>query len=63
MYKAAKSTKLYYTLCVILYMLQTVNPRTKFKQHFYELLEKYPIVNTGVMGFPENWKEMPIWKK
>ena len=59
----AKSTKLYYTLCVILYMLQTVNPKTKFKQHFYELLEKYHIVNPSIMGFPENWKEMPIWKK
>lgn len=59
----AQSSKLYYTLCVILYLLQTVNPRTKFKQHFYELLEKYPIVNTGFMGFPGNWKEMPIWKK
>lgn len=59
----AQSSKLYYTLCVILYLLQTVNPRTKFKQHFYELLEKYPIVNTGFMGFPENWKEIPVWKK
>ena len=30
----AQSTRLYYTLCLILYLLQTVNPRTKFKMHF-----------------------------
>lgn len=58
-----QSTKLFYTLCVILYLLQTVNPRTKFKQHFYDLLEKYPIVETGYMGFPEGWKDLPLWKK
>lgn len=61
--KCVQSTKLYYTLCVILYILQTVNPGTKFKRHFYELLEKYPTVNVGFMGFPENWNEIPIWKK
>ena len=58
-----QSTKLFYTLCVILYLLQTVNPRTKFKQHFYDLLDKYPIVETGYMGFPEGWKDLPLWKK
>lgn len=58
-----QSSRLFYTLCIILYLLQTVNPRTKFKQHFYELLAKYPIVETGYMGFPEGWKEMYLWKK
>lgn len=58
-----QSTKLFYILCIILFLLQTVNPRTKFKQHFYDLLDKYPIVETGYMGFPEGWKEMPLWKK
>ena len=42
---------------------QRFNPETKFKRHFYELLEKYPTVNVGFMGFPENWNEIPIWKK
>ncbi len=58
-----QSSRLFYTLCIILYLLQTVNPRTKFKQHFYNLIDKYPIVETGYMGFPEGWKEMLLWKK
>lgn len=58
-----QSSRLFYTLCIIMYLLQTVNPRTKFKQHFYNLIDKYPIVETGYMGFPEGWKEMYLWKK
>ncbi|MBQ9101083.1 MAG: hypothetical protein IJY54_06880 [Paludibacteraceae bacterium] len=57
-----QSSKLFYTLCVILYLLQTVNPRTKFKKHFNDLLEKYSIVEVGYMGFPTGWKELPLWK-
>ncbi|MGP1393400.1 MAG: Abi family protein [Candidatus Cryptobacteroides sp.] len=57
-----QSSKLYYLLCVILYLLQTINPRSKFKQHFYDLLDEYKIVNVGYMGFPEGWKEHPLWE-
>ncbi len=57
-----QSSKLFYTLCVILYFLQTVNPRTKFKKHFYDLLERYSKVEVGYMGFPTEWKELPLWK-
>ena len=57
-----QSSKLFYTLCVILYLLQTVNPRTKFKKHFNDLLERYSIVEVGYMGFPTGWKELPLWK-
>lgn len=60
--KTAQSSKLYYTLCVILYLLQTVNPKTKFRQHFKDLLAKYPKVNVGYMGFPSGWEAHPLWK-
>ena len=60
--KTAQSSKLYYTLCVILYLLQTVNPKTKFRQHFRDLLAKYPKVNVGYMGFPTGWETHPLWK-
>lgn len=60
--KTAQSSKLYYTLCVILYLLQTVNPKTKFRQHFKDLLAKYPNVNVGYMGFPADWETHPLWQ-
>ena len=26
------------------------------------LLEEYPNIDIVAMGFPENWKEQPLWK-
>jgi abortive infection bacteriophage resistance protein len=52
----------YYFFCMILYLLQTINPNGKFKEHFVELLHKFPTVDVRYMGFPENWKEHPLWK-
>ena len=59
--RTAQSSKLYYTLCLILYLLQTVNPKTNFRKHFKELLAKYPNVNVGYMGFPAEWETHPLW--
>lgn len=58
----AQSSKIYYSLCIIMYLLQTINPSTKFRQHFYNLLGEYPNVNTVYMGFPKDWKKMSLWK-
>ena len=55
----AQNSKLYYTLCIILYLLQTV--KTNFRKHFKELLAKYPNVNVGYMGFPSDWEAHPLW--
>lgn len=57
-----KSSRLYYFLCVILYLLQTVNPKTKFREHLKKLLSEYPVVNVHNMGFPEDWESHRLWK-
>jgi abortive infection bacteriophage resistance protein len=57
-----QSSKLYYLLCVLLYLLQTVNPNSKFKAHFFDLLKDFPAVDVGYMGFPEGWKDHPLWQ-
>ena len=58
----AQSSKIYYSLCIIMYLLQTINPSTKFRQHCYNLLGEYPNVNTVYMGFPKEWEKMSLWK-
>lgn len=58
-----QSSKLYYTLCLIIYLLQTVNPKTHFRKHFKDLLAKYPNVDVGYMGFPIDWQDHPIWRE
>ena len=60
--QTVQSSKLYYTLCLILYLLQTVNPKTNFRKHFKDLLAKYPNVNVGYMGFPLGWENHQLWK-
>lgn len=58
----AQSKRLYYTLCIILYLLQSVNPNHHFREQFRLLLQKYPVVDVRYMGFPEDWQEHPLWK-
>lgn len=58
----AQRTKMYYSLCVIIYFLQTINPNSKFVKHFIDLCSKFPDVNIGYMGFPENWMKEKIWQ-
>ena len=54
----AKRNKVYYSVCMIYYLLQTINPRTSFKKRLVDLLEKYShVINLNSMGFPANWKD------
>ena len=59
--QSAQTRRLYYSLCLILYLLQSVNPNTKFREHFRQLLEDYPVVKLGYMGFPKDWEQHPLW--
>lgn len=55
--------KIYYILCMINFLLQTVNPDSNFKRRLLDLLDKYKdSINTYAMGFPENWKMEKIWR-
>lgn len=56
------NNKTYFILSMILYLLQTINPKNSFSQRFQNLLKKYPNVDTNAMGFPTNWKEENLWK-
>jgi len=56
-------SKLYYTLCIICFLLQTVNPTSNFKKRLYGLLNEYPDIDCGYMGFPQNWETENLWKK
>ncbi|MDR6966586.1 abortive infection bacteriophage resistance protein [Flavobacterium arsenatis] len=60
---AVSNNKTYFILLMVLYLLQTINPKNSFSQRFQALLAKYPNVDTRAMGFPGNWKNEPIWKE
>ncbi len=56
-------SKIYYFLCMLNYMLQTVNPTSPFKRRLHELLEEYKEdISFSAMGFSKNWMNERIWK-
>ncbi len=56
-----QNDKVYYVICVIKYMLQTINPQNTFTERLKSLLEKYPSADPRAMGFPDNWSEDSFW--
>lgn len=54
--------KVYFVLSMVIYFLNTVNPKHTFRERFSMLLDKYPNVDTSAMGFPENWQIELLWK-
>ena len=54
--------RMYYVLSMIIYFLNTVNPKHTFKQKLNSLFEKYPNVDKRAMGFPANWQNEPLWQ-
>lgn len=55
------NSRVYYVLCIILYLLRAVNPENSLPKRFKALINKYPNVDTAAMGFPPNWKDEPLW--
>jgi len=58
-----KELKIYAVICAIIYCLEFVNPYSKYGNNLIKLLEKYHLVDIMHMGFPEDWKEQPLWSK
>ncbi len=54
--------KLYAQLCCINYITRIISPNSNFVADLKNLLNTCEWVDYKEMGFPENWKEEPIWK-
>jgi abortive infection bacteriophage resistance protein len=54
--------KAYYFTCCVLYLLRSINPRTRFVVHLRGLIERYPKAKLSSMGFPEGWEVDAFWK-
>lgn len=59
---ADKELKIYAVICCIIYSLKSINPYNRYGKNLINLLEKYKEVDLMHMGFPENWKEQPLWQ-
>jgi abortive infection bacteriophage resistance protein len=54
--------RMYYILSMIIYFLNTVNPKHTFREKFDRLLRKYPNIDVRAMGFSTGWCNEPLWK-
>lgn len=59
--ETVQRSKVYYFLCMVNYLLQTVNPNTSFTERLKELIKEYH-PKLSAMGFPENWEKEKIWE-
>ncbi len=55
------NNRMFYLLSVIVYLLDTVNPKHSFRQRIKGLFAKYPDADLCEMGFPANWETEPLW--
>ncbi|XOV66077.1 MAG: Abi family protein [Fluviicola sp.] len=55
-------TSLYGVISMIDRLLKKINPTNSFISEITSLVNKYPTVNTTLMGFPREWRENPAWK-
>ncbi len=53
--------KLYNTLVMLAYLMDIVCPDHHWRSRLKELLSEHHI-DVSMMGFPENWEELPIWQ-
>ncbi|MCX6992862.1 MAG: Abi family protein [Kiritimatiellaeota bacterium] len=50
-------------LTVLYYLLRQVAPKSRWQDRLLALFAQYPAVPLRFMGFPNNWRDCPIWKR
>ena len=53
--------KTYYLCSILIYILNTINPKHNFQKKLNRLFDKYSNIDTMAMGFPKNWEQEPLW--
>lgn len=56
-----KDRHIYNTLTLMLHLMNVVNPGHHWRTRLVDLTEEYG-ADTGAMGFPVDWRELPLWR-
>lgn len=54
--------RIFIVLTIIRHFMKKIAPQSRWESHLLALLEEYPEISRWSMGFPDNWKESPLWK-
>lgn len=49
-------------LTILRYFLKIAAPQSKWESRLLDLMGEYPEISRWSMGFPDNWRESPLWK-
>jgi abortive infection bacteriophage resistance protein len=52
---------LYNSLVMMLHFLDVIKPDDAWRQQLIQLIDQYQVATTA-MGFPMNWRTLPVWK-
>ena len=55
--------RIFGVLTILRYLLRIIAPQSKWEARLFMLLDDYPEISRWSMGFPDNWKESPLWKQ
>lgn len=61
-FNPAEDRKIYNTLAMLCYLLTLMSPGTTWPARLNELIIDTDLVDPSVMGFPDNWLGLSIWK-
>lgn len=59
---ASGTQQVYFVLCMIIYLLNIINPNHSFVKRFKDLLNRYPMIDVEAMGFPMEWEKENLWQ-
>ena len=57
-----QSNKLYMHLCLMKYVLNTIQPNNDFTSRLDTLFIKYPNVDSNALDMKPNWQQEPLWQ-
>lgn len=57
-----KDHKLYVHMCLMKYLLNTIQPNNTFTLRLAKLFTKYTNVDSNALGMKPNWQQEPLWQ-
>lgn len=58
-----QDSRIFSVLTIVQYLLNIINPYHTWDRDVLDLLSRFPKVPTHSMGFPDNWQDLPMWKR
>jgi abortive infection bacteriophage resistance protein len=55
------NNRMFGILTILKYLISMIAPQSNWPDRFEQLLAEYPEIPLLSMGFPDNWRDCPIW--